>query len=171
MLPDWTLAKKFAKCQWKCSYRPDLLRRYKRRPPRSYFVPFLFLNEVSRIKEASRNLNYLSQSLFCLTFSKLSFKTVWQICVCFGQALLIHHPFIWEFLLFLFFVSKFTEKNVSRRVVTRCQCYKTFLSVIYGFWKWAIVFVLCKLFQPSLLFVGKVRSYPIEEPFRSSNLG
>jgi hypothetical protein len=33
------------------------------------------------------------------------------------------------------------------------------------------VFVPGKLFQPSLYFVGKARSYPIEEPFWSSYLG
>jgi hypothetical protein len=33
------------------------------------------------------------------------------------------------------------------------------------------VFVPDKSFQPGLMFVGKAGTYPIEEPFRCSNLG
>jgi hypothetical protein len=33
------------------------------------------------------------------------------------------------------------------------------------------VFVLDKIFQLSLMFVDKQRTYPIEEPFRCSGIG
>ncbi len=63
--------------------------------------------------------------------------------------------------------------------ITFCECaprgqfYKTFLSVIYGFF--VICYSVCpcpgKLFQPSLMFAGKAGAYPSEALFRFSTLG
>ncbi len=44
------------------------------------------------------------------------------------------------------------------------QCYKTFLSVIFGFSLYARAFVPGKPFRPSLMFLGKARACPKEAP-------
>ena len=43
---------------------------------------------------------------------------------------------------------------------------KLITAVIYGFMKYAGVFLLGKPFQPSLMFAGKAGSYLNEAPFR-----
>ena len=48
---------------------------------------------------------------------------------------------------------------------------KLFTAVIYKFSYSVRVFVPGKIFQPSLMFVGKAGAYPVEEPFRCSTLG
>jgi hypothetical protein len=48
---------------------------------------------------------------------------------------------------------------------------KLFTAIIYEFLKYAEVLVLGKPFQPILLFVGKVKAYPKEAPFRCFTLG
>ncbi len=44
--------------------------------------------------------------------------------------------------------------------MSRCQCLKTFFSIINKFLQQALVFVPGKLLQPCILFVGKERSLP-----------
>ncbi len=58
--------------------------------------------------------------------------------------------------------------NLSR---VRGQCYKTFLSVIYGFSLKARVFVPGKPFQSSLMFVGEARNLPWSGAPRCSTPG
>jgi hypothetical protein len=47
---------------------------------------------------------------------------------------------------------------------------KIFTVVIFEFSQYARVFVPGKPFQPSLMFVSKAKTYPIEAPFRCSPL-
>ncbi len=54
---------------------------------------------------------------------------------------------------------------------TGANVIKLFLSIIYGFLKYARVFVPGKLLQPSLMFAGKAGAYLSEAPFRCSTLG
>jgi hypothetical protein len=61
------------------------------------------------------------------------------------------------------------DPGLTRQNMTLGQYYKTFLSAIFGFFV-IRVFVLGKLFQPSLMFVGKAGAYPSEGPFRCPTL-
>ncbi len=48
---------------------------------------------------------------------------------------------------------------------------KLFMAVSYDFSKYVNAFVPGKPFQPTLIFSGKVRAYPIEATFGCSTLG
>jgi hypothetical protein len=62
--------------------------------------------------------------------------------------------------------------NEEKRLMTlvpndaKVNVIKLFTVVSYEFFLLAGAFVLDKLFQPSLMFVGKAGAHPIEEPFR-----
>jgi len=59
----------------------------------------------------------------------------------------------------LFFPIMGHKKKMVFSIETKVQCFEIFRAVIYKFSLKARVFVLGKSFQPSLMFVGKARTY------------
>jgi hypothetical protein len=117
------MAKKFAKCQWKSE---RLAPKVQKATPKKLFCSF-FKTKFQEEKKFLEIWIICRKVCFVSLFQSRALKQFDKFVFCFGQALLIHHPFIWEFLLFLFLSRNSPKKMFHEESLPGANVIKIFV--------------------------------------------